>query len=140
MGMQSAHTAQPPQGALVYVWSPRMVLSAQHAASAQRQALAHGLLFVPLHDARVEDSEIASARAQLARQSDPQQVASARALLNSLSLCADSLALHDALRHFPTAFVAQGGLVHPRPIVGAMPETAWATSIVQRLPTLRTLP
>ena len=38
---------------LVYVWSPRMVLSALHADVAQQQALAAGLAFMPLHDTRL---------------------------------------------------------------------------------------
>jgi hypothetical protein len=124
---------QQPQGALVYVWSPRMVLSAQHAASAQRQARQHGLAFVPLHDANVTDAEIQSALSQLARQGDAVQAASAQALTSSQSLCAPSLQARDASRHFPTAFVVQGALVHRYPIVGAMPESAWAHSIAQRL-------
>lgn len=124
---------QQPQGALVYVWSPRMVLSAQHAASAQRQARQQGLAFVPLHDAQVGYGEIQAALTKLASATEPQWVASAQALANSQSLCASELQARDALRHFPTAFVLQGGALHRHAIIGAMPETAWANSIAQRL-------
>jgi hypothetical protein len=120
---------QQGQGALLYVWSPRMVLSAQHAASAQRQAQQHGLRFVPLHDAQVPQAELAAARQRLLGWG----VDSANALANSQALCAASLLERDALRHFPTAFVVQHSGVHRYPIVGAMPETAWASSVAQRL-------
>jgi hypothetical protein len=122
-----------PVGALVYVWSPRMVLSAQHAASAQRQARQQGLVFVPLHDGRVGDGEIQSALTQLAGPGDASLAASAQALARSQSLCAPGLLARDALRHFPTAFVVQGTDTHRHPIVGAMPESAWAHSIALRL-------
>jgi hypothetical protein len=110
-----------------------MVLSAQHAASAQRQAHQQGLAFVPLHDAQVGDGEIRAALTQLADTTEPQHTASAQALASSQSLCASSLAARDALRHFPTAFVLQGGALHRHAIIGAMPEAAWAHSITQRL-------
>jgi hypothetical protein len=125
---------------LVYVWSPRMVLSAQHAASVQRQAQLLGLAFVPVHDAQVGEAEIQAARSRLAHASPRpnavpgQFAASAQVIAASQSLCAPSLLERDALRHFPTAFVVQpGGQVHPRAIIGAMPEAAWAQSIAQRL-------
>jgi hypothetical protein len=118
------------QGALLYVWSPRMVLSMQHAASAQRQAQRQGLRFVPLHDANVSQAELDGARQRLLGLG----LDSANAVASSLPLCAASLLERDALRHFPTAFVVQAGGVHRYPIVGAMPEAAWGRSIAQRLP------
>jgi hypothetical protein len=121
--------AQQVPGALLYVWSPRMVLSAQHAATAQRQAQQHGLRFVPLHDAGVPQEEVLAARQRL-HNLGPQ---SAHALVDSQPLCAAILLERDALRHFPTAFVVQASGVHRYPIIGAMPETAWAMSISQRL-------
>lgn len=171
---------QQRQGALVYVWSPRMVLSAQHAASAQRQAQGHGLRFVPVHDAGVPQAELQAAQQRLleggvrgaasadhrtrrpsangapSASSTPgssykpspsdkpspdkarpmQHLAypdSASALATSQPLCSASLLERDALRHFPTAFVVQPSGVHRYPIIGAMPEAAWAISIAQRL-------
>jgi hypothetical protein len=53
--------------------------------------------------------------------------------VHSQPLCAASLLERDALRHFPTAFVVQPSGVHRHPIVGAMPDAAWASSIAQRL-------
>jgi hypothetical protein len=147
---------QHEQGALLYVWSPRMLLSAQHAASALRQAQQHGLRFVPLHDASVPQSELDGARQRLlgpvlngftgakgANLAAPAQsmppradnAYSANALANSQPLCSTRLIERDALRHFPTAFVLQPSGVHRYPIVGAMPEAAWASSIAQRLKT-----
>jgi hypothetical protein len=132
--------SQGSQGSLIYVWSPRMVLSAQHAASAQRQAQQLGLAFVPVHDAQLGEAEIQATRARLAHAPPAQHTvnaqlaASARALASSQSLCAPSLLERDALRHFPTAFVVPpGGPVHQHTIIGAMPEAAWAQSIAQRL-------
>lgn len=152
---------QQTQGVLLYVWSPRMVLSAQHAASAQRQAQLHGLRFAPLHDAGVPQAEVQAALARLlglgfdaasspsasSLQSTgssqgvtlakparyPPTIQSAKALATSQPLCAASLLARDALRHFPTAFVVQANGVHRHPIIGAMPEAAWASSIAQRL-------
>jgi hypothetical protein len=147
---------QQGQGALLYVWSPRMVLSAQHADSARRQAQLYGLRFVPLHDATVPQAELDGALQRLqsplfkglagaagvAGAATPQPTpprphaahdASANALATSQALCAASLLEREALRHFPTAFVMRASGVHRHPIIGAMPEAAWASSIVQRL-------
>ncbi len=158
---------QQTQGSLLYVWSPRMVLSAQHAASAQRQALVQGLRFVPLHDAGVPRAEVQAAlerlrgwgvnaagspstvsqatsisptspgssyRFTVAKPAqDIPHIRSADALATSQPLCAKSLLERDALRHFPTAFVVQASGVHRYPIVGAMPDSAWASSIAQRI-------
>jgi hypothetical protein len=119
------------KGSLIYVWSPRMVLSAQHASSAAGQAAQAGLQFIPVHDARVPGAEISAALSHL--QASSEHAASAKALSSSQALCAPTLIAAEALRHFPTAFVAQGGRIHPHPIVGAMPEQAWAQSLRQRL-------
>lgn len=148
---------QAHRGVLLYVWSPRMALSMQHAASAQRQAQLHGLRFLPVHDAKVPQAELDGARQSLLRPSvssdlsgakdgaiaatalsmppRPQEAHSAEALAGSQPLCAASVLERDALRHFPTAFVLQASGIHRYPIVGAMPEAAWAHSIAQRLGT-----
>ena len=90
--LQALDTLQG-QGALLYVWSPRMALSAQHAASAQRQAQRLGLRFVPLHDANVPQAELDAARQRLLGLG----LDSANAVASSLPLCAASLIERDAL-------------------------------------------
>jgi hypothetical protein len=125
---QSPETA----GVLLYVWSPRMALSAQHAATAAQQAQANGLGLVALHDAQVGDAELGAALARMAQSSAPVQQSSSAVLGRSLPLCAPALLERDAQRHFPTAWVLQRSGLHPRPIVGAMPAQAWALSLQQR--------
>jgi hypothetical protein len=124
------------QGRLLYVWSPRMVLSVQYAASAQRQAVLQGLQFVALHDASVPEAELRAALGRLQQPDQVQYVASAQALAQSQPLCAQTLLQLDALRHFPTAFVQRPYGLHRHAIIGAMPEAAWACSIAQRLTVL----
>ncbi len=124
------------QGRLLYVWSPRMVLSAQHAASAQRQAVLQGLQFVALHDTSVPEAELRAALGRLLQSDQVQHVASAHALAQSQPLCAQALLQRDALRHFPTTFVQRPDGLHRHAIIGAMPEAAWASSIAQRLTVL----
>ena len=114
---------------LVYVWSPRMVLSAQQADVAQRAAAAAGLVFKPVHDAQLGNPELAAALQRL-RQTQPN---AADALQTSSALCNAYLLQNQAQRHFPTAFVWSGAAFAPHPIVGAMPAVYWAQSIAQRL-------
>jgi hypothetical protein len=38
----------------------------------------------------------------------------------------------DATRHYPSAFVLSRGQLHPYPIVGAMPVSAWRLALRQR--------
>jgi hypothetical protein len=119
--------------ALLYVWSPRMVLSAQHAASVQQQAREHGLRFVAVHDARVLADEVHAALRSMVHSGVTALINSASSLQKSEPLCANSLLERDALRHFPTAFVLLPSGPHRHPIVGAMPPGAWAQSLEQRL-------
>jgi hypothetical protein len=122
---------------LVYVWSPRMVLSAQHASAAQQQAQQMGLAFIALHDAQVPQAELSAAMQRMQHSDNTTWQRSASALQHSQALCAPTLLQRDALRHFPTAFVLQGGstgaVVHRHPIVGAMPDAAWASSLALRV-------
>lgn len=131
---------QHAHNSLVYVWSPRMVLSAQHAADAQQQAALAGLRWVAVHDPRVPADEHWAGLAQLART----HPASAQALEDSLPLCDAQLMARDALRHFPSAFIWRGGAVDGSaasatpgwvgaPIVGAMPAVFWAMALRERL-------
>ncbi len=126
---------------LVYVWSPRMVLSAHNAATALAAADAQGVQFAAVHDGRLAGQEIIDALAQLAQHPDPKARASAAALQATQPLCSPLLVDRDALRHFPTAWVVQrsDGKVLPKndkqhyAIVGAMPDFAWDLSLRQRL-------
>ncbi len=119
--------------ALLYVWSPRMGLSAQHAASVQQQARVQGLRFVAVHDARVPADEVDAALRSMARSGVTALIHSASSLQQSEALCANALLERDALRHFPTAFVLLPTGLHRQPIVGAMPPDAWGQSLQQRL-------
>lgn len=116
-----SHSAQQ-RGALVYVWSPRMVYSVQNMTLASRAAAAAGLDFVVLHDMRVPPAEIDLATPPFLPLID-----------SSRALCAKELIHREALRHFPTAFVIGPQGLHAHAIVGAMPAGAWASSISARL-------
>lgn len=138
------------QGALVYVWSPRMVLSAQHAAQVQQQAAAAGLRWFAVHDLGLPEAEKAAALSRLAYA----HPTSAQALQASQPLCDAQLMARDALRHFPTAFVWRDAVFSTashsatpapghrlpldagwagHPIVGAMPPQFWAVALRERL-------
>ena len=124
--LQAAQSAAQPT--LLYVWSPRMPLSALHAAAARAQAHALGLAWQPVADHRVPAHERDQALLRL-RATQP---AAASALQRSRALCSTELEQRDAYRHFPSAFVL-GQRVDARPIVGAMPSAFWRQSIAQRL-------
>jgi hypothetical protein len=137
-------TSSKQRGALVYVWSPRMVYSVQNAAIASRAAAAAGLDFVVLHDIRVPSNELLgirfSGQGQTAQRSkeplaemDWATPPFVSPLENSLPLCSQQLVQRDALRHFPTAFVINAQGIHPHAVVGAMPLNAWISSLDQRL-------
>jgi hypothetical protein len=113
-------------GTLLYVWSPRMVLSVSQANMAAQAAKTQGLDFFPLVDARVPRLEW---QAALKRTS----TTNARLLRASQPLCAAQLMEQDALRHFPTSFVLTARGTHRFPIIGAMPAQAWQHSVAQRL-------
>ena len=121
------------QGSLLYVWSPRMALSATQAHLAADAAKAAGLQFVPLVDGRLPASEWQSALRTLAAA----QPKDAEALAASEPLCSPKLVEKDAYSHFPTAFVVKSGdmppNVHPNRLIGAMPAQFWAQGIQERL-------
>ncbi len=116
-------------GTLIYVWSPRMVLSVTQAHLAHQAAQQLGLDFLPLHDARLSSGE----RDQALQAAQRDHATSAQVLQGSLALCSSELINADALRHFPTAFVLTARGTHLLPIIGAMPKSAWETSITARL-------
>ena len=114
------------QPVLLYVWSPRMVLSARHAAEVQQVATDLAIDWLAVHDGRVPDSEIQQARQTL-------DAASQQALAHSQPLCAQELIEADAYRHFPTAWLVQQGRAETRPLVSAMPAAYWRLGIEERL-------
>jgi hypothetical protein len=117
------------QPSLLYIWSPRMALSATQAHLAADAATAAGLKFVPLVDGRLQASEWQSALLTLAAV----QPNDAEALANTESLCSPKLVEKDAYAHFPTAFVVKSGELHPNRLIGAMPTVFWAQGIQERL-------
>jgi len=124
-----AHSSQGGPGSLLYVWSPRMVLSATQAHLAADAAKATGLTFVPLVDGRLPASEWQSALRTLA----VTQPKDAEALATTEPLCSAKLVEKDAYAHFPMAFVVKSGELHPNRLIGAMPEQFWAQGIQERL-------
>jgi hypothetical protein len=117
------------QKAVVYVWSPRMVLSATEAGQALAGANALGLDFVPVVDGRLPLAEWHAALDTLA---DLAPV-SAKALTQTRPLCASVLIAKDAYRHFPTGFLIVKNRVHPATLVGAMPAAFWQEGLRMRL-------
>jgi hypothetical protein len=114
---------------LLYVWSPRMALSATQAHLAADAAKAVGLRFVPLVDGRLPAVEWQSALRTLATL----QPIDAEALATTEPLCSSKLIEKDAYAHFPTSFVVSNGDMHPNRLIGAMPAQFWAQGIQERL-------
>lgn len=114
---------------LIYVWSPRMVLSVTQTHLAAEQAKSLGLQFVPVVDGRLPASEWQAALSNMA--ANP--AVDAYVLRASEPLCSPQLIEKDAYVHFPTAFVLQNGQIHPQKLVGAMPANFWHMGIIARL-------
>lgn len=121
--------ASASRPSLIYVWSPRMVLSVTQAHLASEQAKALGLQFVPVVDGRLPASEWQAALSNMAAS----PVVDASVLSASEPLCSPQLIEKDAYLHFPTAFVLQNGRFHPQKLVGAMPANFWHMGINARL-------
>ena len=121
------------QGRLLYLWSPRMVLSVLHAAAVQQVARQQGLVWVAAADPRVPVDEWQAALAAA-------PAAAQMALRDSQPLCdVRLLAQAQTLRHFPTAWVytfspEAGWQVQGTPIVSAMPPAFWQEAVAERLP------
>jgi hypothetical protein len=120
---------QTQRNSFLYVWSPRMALSATQAHLAADAAKAAGLNFVPLVDGRLSADEWQSALRTLAAT----QPKDAEALVATEPLCSPKLVEKDAYAHFPTAFVVNGGEMHPNRLIGAMPVQFWRQGIQERL-------
>jgi hypothetical protein len=119
----------PGQSSLLYVWSPRMALSATQAHLAADAAKAAGVGFVPLVDGRVPQAEWQSALRTLAAS----QPTDAEALAGTQALCSPKLVEKDAYAHFPTSFIVSNGDMHPNRLIGAMPAQFWTQGIQERL-------
>ena len=122
---------------LIYVWSPRMVLSVTQAHLAAEQAALLGMQFVPLVDGRISAAEWQGAIKKVA-EGDKTSADEVAVLGASQVLCARSLIEKDAYLHFPIAFVAQNGQIHPSKLVGAMPAKFWRMGIAARQTPLNT--
>lgn len=117
------------QNNLLYVWSPRMALSATQAHLAADAAQAAGLNFVPLVDGRIPADEWQSALRTLATM----QPLDAEVLAGTETLCSLKLIEKDAYTHFPTSFIVSNGNIHPKRLIGAMPGNFWIQGIQERL-------
>jgi hypothetical protein len=114
--------------ALIYVWSPRMVLSALEANNAAEQARQFSYAFIPVVDGRLPEQEWQAALSSLKNLAP----LSAQVLATSQALCATGLIHNLAYRHFPTAYLVEQGKTAGHPIVGAMPSEFWHMAIEQR--------
>jgi hypothetical protein len=119
----TSSTTTKPTGALLYVWSPRMVLSAIQAADVAQLAQSLGLAFIPIHDARISSEELDGAFQRLSH----------TALASSRPLCSPQLVGLEATRHFPSSFVVRKGQLDPLPLVGAMPAAHYQSGLQARL-------
>ena len=108
-----------------------MVLSVTQAHLAADQAALLGLQFVPLVDGRIPAAEWQSALKK-AIELDKSSANDVAVLNASDALCAAALIEKDAYLHFPTAFVARNGQIHPQKLVGAMPANFWRMGITAR--------
>lgn len=104
------------------ILSPRMPYALQRWPAMAVVAREHGFQAIPLRDPRVP--------------LDEWQAAVAAASLPGLR-CIPALDLAVAvargvLHHAPSSLVARCGHLHPWPILGVMPDTAWARLLMQR--------
>ena len=122
------------QPVLLYLWSPRMVLSVQHAHAVQQVAQSLGLQWLAVRDPRLPQAEAEAALASLP---------AAQALHPVQALCDQGLLMQaQTLRHFPTAWVFRREVANEYagvawqqqglPIVSAMPPVFWRQAILER--------
>ena len=124
------------QPVLLYLWSPRMVLSVQHAHAVQQVAQSLGLQWLAVRDPRLPQAEAEAALTTL-------PAAAAQALHPAQALCDQGLLMQaQTLRHFPTAWVFRREVVGESvgaawqqqglPIVSAMLPVFWRQAILER--------
>ena len=132
------------QPVLLYLWSPRMVLSVQHAHAVQQVAQSLGLQWLAVRDPRQPQAEAEAALASLPAAAAA-AAAAAQALHPAQALCDQGLLMQaQTLRHFPTAWVFRREVVGESaaavwqqrglPIVSAMPAVFWRQAIKERQP------
>ncbi len=128
------------QPVLLYLWSPRMVLSVQHAHAVQQVAQSLGLQWLAVRDPRLPQAEAEAALASLPAAA---AAAAAQALHPAQALCDQGLLMQaQTLRHFPTAWVFRREVVGESvgaawqqqglPIVSAMLPVFWRQAILER--------
>ncbi len=120
---QSTHQ-QKAVDVLLYIWSPSMGMSITQAHLAKAAADKEGVGFLPLVDGRVSSKQWQATLAQSPK--------NASLLQNSKPLCHPHLIEKGAYRHFPMAYLFANNKLHPRPMVGAMPEHFWQQSLLER--------
>ena len=111
---------------LIYVWSPRMVLSVTQAFSVAQVAVAEGLQFVPLLDPRVPFAE---AQAAL----DQHNLSESKSVLNACAHAQSAQFSFEDWHHAPTMRLRIDQRLHGRRIVGAMPAVALRALLHERL-------
>lgn len=110
---------------MYYLWSPRMALSAQHAATALSAAQQVGMRYRIHHPADVSDAEISATLASL-RPNHPRSAA----LLHASTPLKPAQADGHVFSHYPTAWLQRGGQVSST-ITGVMPEPYWNPALRQ---------
>ena len=119
--------------AVVYVWSPRMVLSVLHADDVAKQARESGLRFVPIVDGRVPEAEWRLALSAIATKAPINQSGLGQSLQSTINACASRLTALDAYQHFPSVFLIRSGRLQPEKWTGAMNSSTWADAFQQAL-------
>ena len=127
--VELARSLQAQHSSLLYVWSPRMALSATQARLAAESAKTLNVQFVPLVDGRIPAFEWQAALRTLATT----QAIDAEVLAATQVLCSKKLVEKDAYAHFPTGFVVKGGDIHANRLIGAMSAHFWQLGINERL-------
>lgn len=112
---------QTQLNSVVYVWSPRMALSIVGADDVAQQARTAGLVFVPIVDGRVPESEWQSALHAYSLTS----LGGGTSLQTSQSACTVRLTALDAYQHFPSVFLVRAGTLEPDKWTGAMNAGTW---------------
>lgn len=110
---------------MYYLWSPRMALSAQHAATALSVAQQVGMRYRIHHPADISDAEISATLASL-RPNYPRSAA----LLHLSTPLKPAQAAGHVFSHYPTAWLQRGRQVSST-ITGVMPKPYWHRSLRQ---------
>lgn len=108
-----------------YLWSPRMALSAQHAATALSVAQQVGMRYQIHHPAGISDAEISATLASL-RPNHPRSAA----LLHVSTPLEPAQATGRVFSHYPTVWLQRGGQASS-PVTGVMPEPYWSRALRQ---------